>query len=304
MKISVQKKVQLTGHNASIYTIQPFSASTQLLSAAGDGWIVKWDVLAPDLGKLIAKVEGNIFSLLFLKKENWLVAGNMYGGLHWIDLKNNHNFKNIAHHQKGVFDLKKIDQHLYTLGGQGMLSQWNIATQQVLYSYQLTNKSLRSIDYSVERQEIAIGASDWCIYILNAKDLTIKHIIKNAHDNSVFSVKYAPNGKHLWSGGRDAHLKIWDLETFKNINAQPAHWYTINHITFDPSGRLAATASRDKTIKIWDTENFKLLKVIDTIRHGCHINSVNKLLWSSHDDMLLSCSDDRSIIGWEIKRAE
>ena len=62
----------------------------------------------------------------------------------------------------------------------------------------------------------------------------------------------------------------------------------------------AATASRDKTMKIWDANNFKLLKVIDTVRNGGHINSVNTLRWSKYNNWLISGSDDRSIIIWEI----
>ncbi|MBK8425147.1 MAG: hypothetical protein IPL27_03820 [Lewinellaceae bacterium] len=58
--------------------------------------------------------------------------------------------------------------------------------------------------------------------------------------------------------------------------------------------RFFATASRDKTLKIWDSATFTLLKVVDTIRDGGHINSVNRLLWLP--ECLVSASDDRSAI--------
>jgi WD40 repeat protein len=46
--------------------------------------------------------------------------------------------------------------------------------------------------------------------------------------------------------------------------------------------------------------NFKLLKVIDTIRLGGHIRSVNRLFWSPFADYLISVSDDRSVMVWSI----
>ena len=69
-----------------------------------------------------------------------------------------------------------------------------------------------------------------------------------------------------------------------------------------PNELWFASASRDKSIKIWDPRNFKLLKVIDASKKGmnAHINSVNKLLWLSYNNYLVSASDDRSIMVWEI----
>jgi WD40 repeat protein len=89
-------------------------------------------------------------------------------------------------------------------------------------------------------------------------------------------------------------------ENFKNIKSQPAHLFTINNIAFHPTEPIFATASRDKMIKIWDLNNYKLLKVIDVIKFGGHINSVNKLLWSTFNNLLISVSDDRTVIVWKI----
>jgi WD40 repeat protein len=61
---------------------------------------------------------------------------------------------------------------------------------------------------------------------------------------------------------------------------------------------MFATASRDKTIKLWDFSSGRLLKVLDTVRYGGHVNSVNRLLWV--DNVLLSASDDRTVSIWEI----
>jgi WD40 repeat protein len=51
---------------------------------------------------------------------------------------------------------------------------------------------------------------------------------------------------------------------------------------------------------VWDTKELKLLKVIDRARHGGHRTSVNKLLWTSYNDQLLSASDDRTISVWHL----
>lgn len=298
--IKVKKRYQLTGHNASVFSVGEYKKTTQFLSGAGDGWLVEWNFETPEMGRLLAKVETQIFSLKYLKDSSLVVVGNMNGGVHWVDLARPDKTKNIAHHKKGVFAIYHYNDRVLTAGGAGLLSSWDIDQKRATESIHLSNQSLRCLAFEPSRNELAVGASDHSIYLLDADHLSIKKRIEKAHDNSVFSIQYSPNGKHLVSGGRDAMLKVWDLDTFQCQSAQPAHWYTINDLAFSPNGRWLATASRDKTIKIWDAQNFKLLKVLDTIRDGGHVNSVNSLFWSSFENTLVSCSDDRSIILWEV----
>lgn len=301
-KINIKKIAHLTGHNASIFALTPGKDADHFRSAAGEGWVAEWDFRAPENGRLIAKVDSQIFSLCNISDENRLVAGNMYGGAHWVNLDNPDETKNVLHHKKGIYGMQQIDDFLYSAGGDGMLTKWSISKSKTVESVHLSNQSLRCLDFSQKRQEIAVGASDNSIYLLDLKTLFLKKTIENAHDNSVFSITYHPDNQHLMSGGRDAHLNVWDLNNdFKKVSSQPAHWFTINDLAFHPKGHLFATASRDKTVKIWDAQTFELLKVLDTIRNGCHVNSVNALYWSDFNNYLVSGSDDRSMIIWEIE---
>lgn len=298
--MKIKKIAHLTGHRASVYTLVQGSVSSQFLSGGGEGWVIRWDLNDVEHATVVAKVESNIFSLLHLPKRNLLLAGNMYGGLHWVDLNKKKDVRNIAHHKNGIFDIRYVDDYIYTAGGDGKLVKWAIETMRPVETFELAAESLRSLVYHEARKEWAVGASDKSIYLLDS-NLNIKKRIVEAHENSVFTVQYSPKGDYLLSGGRDAHLKVWNLEAEGRLESeQPAHWFTLNDIAYHPEGHIFATASRDKTIKIWDATTFKLLKVIDTARHGCHINSVNRLLWSTHNNYLISCSDDRTVMVWEV----
>ncbi|MBL7780850.1 MAG: WD40 repeat domain-containing protein [Saprospiraceae bacterium] len=286
-----------SGHKAALYTLAPGRSKRHFLSAGGDGWVVEWNLDDPETGHLLASVETQVFSLLSIPERHLVLAGNMNGGLHWIRYDQPEQTRNILHHQKGIYDIHAIDSRVFTAGGDGLLSVWDVETGRSVESYHLSNQALRCIAYSPVREELAIGASDGSVYLLNSTTLGLKHILTNAHEHSVFSTAYTPDGKFLLSGGRDAMLRIWKTDDFLPVSEQPAHWYTLNHIAFSPDGALFATASRDKTVKIWDTRSFSLLKVLDTIRDGGHINSVNRLLWQS--DCLVSASDDRTVKIWE-----
>lgn len=288
-----------TGHRAAVYALAPGRDGRHVLSAGGDGWVAEWNLDDPETGRLIASVETQVFTLCPLP-DGRLLAGNMNGGLHWIDREAPERTRNIQHHQKGVYDLLALGEQAYSAGGDGLLTRWSVAETRSLESLHLSNRALRSLAYSPARNELAAGASDNAIYRLDARTLDERHTQHAAHANSVFALAYSPDGRYLLSGGRDAMLRVWALDDASGmhpVSEQPAHWYTINHIVFSPDGSRFATASRDKTIKIWDATSFQLLKVLDLQRHNGHLNSVNRLLWLP--GYLVSASDDRTVKIWE-----
>ena len=286
-----------SGHKAAIYALGPGRSNRHFLSAGGDGWVVEWDLDDPENGKLLAAVETQVFSMCALHDQHLVVAGNMNGGVHWIRYNQPEQSRNVLHHQKGVYDILAIGSRLFTAGGEGILTVWDIESARALESYHLSNQSLRCIAYSKQRNELAVGASDGSIYLLDSDNLALRRVLAQSHQPSVFTLVYSPDGRYLLSGGRDAMLRIWDVaDDFRLVSEQAAHWYTLNHIVFSPDGAFFATASRDKTLKIWDASTFSLLKVIDTLRDGGHINSVNRLLWMPEG--LVSASDDRSVKVW------
>ena len=229
------------------------------------------------------------------------MAGNMDGGLHWIDRAAPDRSRNIQHHRKGVYDIARLGPHIFTAGGDGLLTRWDLAAARSVESIQLSHQALRCIAVSESRRELAVGSSDGSVYFLDAESLEQKLTLEKAHQSSVFCAVWT--GEGLLTGGRDAMLRIWSSSLltphFSLLQELPAHWFTINHLAFSPDGKWLATASRDKTIKIWDAATLELLKVVDTLRYGGHTHSVNRLLWLA-DGTLVSCGDDRAVMWWAI----
>lgn len=292
---------RLTGHNAGIYALAPGDEPGTFFSAAGDGWVARWALDDPENGRLVARAEVQLYSLAYFPLTQTLVAGDMNGGVHWLNLREERPNQHFSHHRKGVFGWQVIDDQVISIGGGGMLTRWDGLRQRSQESLRLSNQALRALAYSEERRELAVGSSDHAIYLLDAETLAIRHTLADAHDNSVFALSYHPSAPYLLSGGRDAQLKVWSLEDEEPrlLNAQPAHWFTINDIAFAPGTPWFFTGSRDKTIKVWDAESFQLRKVIDTARDKGHVNSVNRLLWLPEAQMCVSASDDRSLILWK-----
>ncbi len=292
------------GHIGGIYQLLGPSASGDVWSVAGDGWLVQWPASDPELGRMIAKVDGGqLFCMAQLADQKAFVAGALGGGLHWLYPESTDKNRHLAHHRKAIYALLPLGEYLYACGGDGMLSKWSVDSNRVVESLLLAGESLRAICYDAKRSLLYIGASNGHIYAVEEASLTLRYLWR-AHDNSVFCLALSPGGDSLLSGGRDAYLRRWKLAEGDDFLPQeaaaiPAHNFTINDLAFSPDGTLLVTASRDKTLKIWDAQTLALQKVAEGIRDRGHVNSVNTICWLSAD-RLLSGGDDRRILEWQI----
>jgi WD40 repeat protein len=297
--VDVSRIITLTGHKDGIYSVIPAPDPASFLSASGDGMVVLWEPDGSENGQLIASVPNSIYSICLLPDKNQVVLGHNYEGIHLIDLKEKKETGSVKITTSAIFALASLGNTVYAGTGDGELILVDAGSLTIRGSVKKSQKSIRTI--VSDGDHLAAGYSDHYIRIFDLPRLQMIHEFK-AHENSVFSLKYSPDGRYLLSGSRDARLKIWDRQDGYRLKEEiVAHIYTINAIDYRADGKYFATCSMDKTIKIWDAAQFKLLKVIDKTRHEGHLTSVNKIFWSSYKNRLISCSDDRTISVWDLK---
>jgi WD40 repeat protein len=298
-QVQIKRLHSLTGHRDAVYTLNAAARSSDFFSGAGDGMVVRWNLDAPENGELIAKLPNSVYALHYLPAAETLVAGHNYDGIHLLDWKNKKELGSLKITDAAIFDIQSFGGGLLVAAGDGSLTvvDWEALT--ILRRIQASEKSARTIAIHPSGGEIAVGFSDNFIRVFD-ETLSLKREWV-AHKNSVFTLRFTPDGEKLLSGSRDARLKIWAVNSaYEMIEEVAAHLYAINHIEFSPDGKHFVTCSMDKSIKVWDANALKLLKVIDKARHAGHGTSVNKLLWTQHNNQLISASDDRSISVWQI----
>lgn len=296
-------KHRLSGHKAAVYALCKGGSAGEFFTTGGDGYVVKWQVNQPGTGLAVANAGVQLFSIAFHPELQLIIAGDMNGGIHWIDLENPGNIKASVAHSCGVFSILPMGGQILSGGGKGKLNIWSAAHRELEKSIQITDTSIRNIVHSSLRNEIALACSDNNIYLLDAQEMAVKQVINQAHENSVFTLAYSESGMVLYSGGRDAFLNAWQLEPEPQlVRSIPAHNFTINALTLIADGKYLVSASRDKTIKLWDAENLELLKVLEPGRDKGHFHSVNGLLWLMDEQLLASVSDDKSILLWEMEQ--
>ena len=107
---------------------------------------------------------------------------------------------------------------------------------------------------------------------------------------------FKTNQNILYSGGKDALLKVFNLSLNHTNKIIPAHNYAIYDI-IQLNKSIILSCSRDKTIKVWDKKNMSIISRLDHNSNG-HKHSVNNII-KYKNDMFFSCSDDGTIILWK-----
>jgi WD40 repeat protein len=140
------------------------------------------------------------------------------------------------------------------------------------------------------------------VYDIANYDITKGNQVQSlvGHSSAVWGVALLPDGHQALTGGTDKTLRIWDIDTGKQIRAFKDVTDNVRCLTLSPDGRLAAAGHYPKNdaagvVRLWDVET-------DTeIRHfPGHNREVSSVAFSPDGRTLLSSSFDRTARLWDV----
>jgi glucose repression regulatory protein TUP1 len=125
---------------------------------------------------------------------------------------------------------------------------------------------------------------------------TIQHQF-TGHEQDIYSLDFARNGRIIASGSGDRTVRLWDLE----LNKQVLHLTIDDGVTtvaISPDNRFVAAGSLDKSVRVWDTHTGQL--VVSLEGETGHTDSVYSVAFAPSGDRLVSGSLDETIKMWEL----
>jgi serine/threonine protein kinase len=115
------------------------------------------------------------------------------------------------------------------------------------------------------------------------------------HSSSVTSVAFSPDSRTLASGSWDKTIKLWDVQSQREIAALTGHSNWVTSVAFSPDGRTLASGSY-KTIKLWDVQSQREIATLTG-----HSNWVKSVAFSPDGRRLASGSEENTIKLWDVQ---
>ncbi|MFW9845339.1 MAG: hypothetical protein ACFFD6_01215 [Candidatus Thorarchaeota archaeon] len=116
------------------------------------------------------------------------------------------------------------------------------------------------------------------------------------HEFTVWSVAFTPDNRYVISGGQDATVRVWDLQSGSQVHTLTGHRGAVYGISAMADGtRIVSVGDMDLAVRIWDIEQGLLVTALAP--NSVHVNSV---VTSPDNRYVVTGGDDGKARIWDI----
>jgi len=156
------------------------------------------------------------------------------------------------------------NQRLVSLSNKGVAQFWDLNLSWRLkhsighFQESPFSDRITALDFSPDGARLAVGSGPPSrygeIHLLDPVTGEILSSLGEVHSDSVFSLKFSPNGRLLASGAADKIVRIFDSDTGEQMGTLEGHTHHVLAVSWNDDCATLATASADNSLKIWDAE--------------------------------------------------
>jgi WD40 repeat protein len=133
-----------------------------------------------------------------------------------------------------------------------------VQTGQIRQRFTGFRDRVTALDFSRDGKYLATGGGapteDGELRLIELPSGKIVFDKRDAHSDTIFGVRFSPDGKLLASCGADKFVKVWEVPSGKFVKSFEGHTHHVMDVGWKGDGKLLASCSADNTVKVWDYE--------------------------------------------------
>lgn len=115
-------------------------------------------------------------------------------------------------------------------------------------------------------------------------------VMQVGHTEDIDSFTFSADGRLMATGSQDSSVKLWDVETGRQLRTLNGHFHWVNSVAFNRDGRMLASGDAQGVIMLWNVETGQIGQ---TLKDRCtRIESIT--FYPGQPFLASSCSTDES----------
>ncbi|KAG8724228.1 hypothetical protein FRC09_020732 [Ceratobasidium sp. 395] len=256
----------IRGHTGAVLAVAISSNGRWIASGSLDQTVRIWDTATGNLTLELQGHSGPVLSVAFSPDCRFIVSGSQDKT---VRIWNVETGQGVLEPLTGHSD--RVGSVAYSPDGRCIASGsndeslriWDSKTGQVIIKTPETAlRCMPAVAFAPDSHRIAFGFHDGTgrggsLSVLDVETGdTVNFGPIEAHNVSVLSVAFSPDGHLIASVGFDATIRIWNAQTGQpTLEPLQGHSLPVGSVAFSPDGRRIASGSWDWSVRIWDVDS-------------------------------------------------
>ena len=307
---SVKEVRQFVGHSGAIYSIAFAADGKSALTGGRDCILRLWDL--GDLEAELQRLEGHTDMIqcvaLSPDGKHVLTAGHDRTIRVWDVQKGRQLHRFIGHTHPWVKVVLYLPDGKRALSGgnEGVVRLWTVDNAKEIRTFPAQKTPTKA--GSTGAKAPSGPAAPAPIMMSKAAGGPMGATVTGG---GVLCLAVSPDSRYFLAGSADKTLKLWELETGKEIRQYPGHQNGVSAVAISPDGKKAVSGclgqiqpnlsagANSRTIRLFDVDTGKFIRSFNG-----HQGGIWGLAFSPDGNQFVSCGEDSTVRLWDVQTAK